>query len=232
MLLPLQFVIKQTALSKKKHSIVQSLLSMPLFQSFRTSCPQAANNRRLRFCPGCGCPFAPAELQPFERQHCTRCDYIHHLNPSPGITIILHSPEGRILIGKRAEKARYGCRWCLPGGYIEFEESFIETAHREVREETGLTIRLQGIINVVSNHLDDFHHTLVIVLLGTVVGGIEVAGDDLIELRWIDAEEHRQVPYAFEADQRIIEAFFAGNLAVLPIDQRIEQSFLETRQAR
>ena len=198
---------------------------MPLYQSFRTSGSRAANNRRLRWCPGCGFPFPTTELQPFERQQCDQCGYIHHLNPSPGITIILHSPEGRVLIGKRAKKARYGDRWCLPGGYIEYEEGFIDTAHREVREETGLEIRVEGIINVISNHLDDFHHTLVIVLLGTVVGGCEAAGDDLVELRWVDRHEHRQMPYAFEADQRIIDGFFAGNLAVLPIDRRVERTY-------
>jgi 8-oxo-dGTP pyrophosphatase MutT (NUDIX family) len=205
---------------------------MPLYQSFRSSGPQATNNRRLKFCPDCGVPFATSKLEPFERQHCLHCGYIHHLNPSPGVTIILHSSDGRVLIGKRALKARYGDRWCLPGGYIEYEESFIDTAHREVREETGLEIRGEGIINVVSNHLDDLHHTLVIILLGTVVGGCEAAGDDLVELRWVDRGEHRRIPYAFEADQRIIDSFFAGNLAVLPIDQRVEQTFAKKEASR
>lgn len=197
---------------------------MPLHQSFRSSGSKAANNRWLRYCPYCAAPFRATALQPFARQHCTRCGYIHHLNPSPGITIILHANDNTILIGKRVTKARYGGLWCLPGGYIEYEESFIETAHREVREETGLEVRLQGIVNVVSNHLDDLHHTLVIVLLGTVIGGDEAAGDDLEALRWITQEQHLQIPYAFEADQRIIDVFFSGNFSLLPIDQGAEQT--------
>lgn len=160
-----------------------------------------------------------ANLQPLKRQSCPHCGYIHFLNPSPGITIILHSSDGSILIGRRAEKARYGGLWCLPGGYIEYEESFIETAHREVWEETGLRIELEGVINVVSNQLDDRHHTLVIVLLGKAIGGKEAANDDLVALRWIDREQHLQVSYAFEADQRIIDVFFNGDYALLPIDQ-------------
>ena len=74
-------------------------------------------------------------------------------------------------MGKRCTTASYGGLWCLPGGYIEFEESFIEAAHREVFEETGLEIELEGVINVVSNLLDEQHHTLVIVLVGRVMGG-------------------------------------------------------------
>jgi len=194
----------------------------PLHQSFRSSGPTAASNRQLSYCPICGHPFTSAKLQHLQRQTCAHCGYIHFLNPSPGITIILHSPEGKVLIGKRALKARYGGLWCLPGGYIEYEESYIETAHREVWEETGLKIGIEGVINVVSNLLDDRHHTLVIVLLGKVIGGREAANDDLVELRWIDREQHLQASYAFEADQRIIDVFFDGNYALLPIDQRVE----------
>ena len=62
----------------------------------------------------------------------------------------------------------------------------LQTAHREVLEETGLKIRIEGIINVVSNHLDDLHHTLVIVLIGDVLGGYQNPQDDLTELKWID----------------------------------------------
>ena len=134
--------------------------------------------------------------------------------------------KGKVLIGKRVETARFGGQWCLPGGYIELEESFIDTAHREVREETGLDIRVQGIINVVSNRLDDCHHTLVIVLLGVVVGGNQAAGDDLIELRWVDRQQHQSMAYAFAADQRIIDAYFAGDLVVLPIDAAAEEAWL------
>ncbi|MGD9948094.1 MAG: NUDIX domain-containing protein [Desulfobulbus sp.] len=195
---------------------------MPLYQSFRTSSPKAANNRRIRYCPNCGQSFPATKLQPFERQHCSHCGFVHHLNPAPGITTILHSIDGKVLIGRRAEKGRYGNLWCLPGGYIESEESFIEAAHREVMEETGLKVCIEGVINVVSNHLDDLHHTLVIVLLGTVVGGRQTAGDDLVALRWINREEHLQIAYAFEADQRIIDVFFSGAFSVLPIDQRAE----------
>ena len=71
---------------------------------------------------------------------------------------------------------------------IKRERSFIETAHREVLEETGLAIRIKGYVNVVSNHLDDLHHTIVIVLIGDVLGGHQEPGDDLTELEWIHKE--------------------------------------------
>lgn len=185
--------------------------------SFHTSSPQATDKRRLRFCPICGAPFPDQPLKPFARQHCNACGYTHHLNPAPGTAVLVHAPDGRILIGKRTQDARYGGRWCLPGGYVEYEESYLATAHREIREETGLDIELQGIASVISNQLDDCHHTLVIVFIGVVCGGEQTPGDDLVELRWINQEEHVHLDYAFRADAEIIDSFFRGNLHILPV---------------
>ncbi|WP_319587281.1 NUDIX hydrolase [uncultured Desulfobulbus sp.] len=196
---------------------------MNLFQVFSSSGELAGNNKRLNYCPKCGADFPGKELGKFERQSCDKCGFVHYLNPSPGITIIMRSPDGKVLIGKRSENARYGNKWCLPGGYIEYEESFIETAHREVLEETGLKIRIEGIVNVVSNHLDDLHHTIVIVLIGDVLGGHQEPRDDLTELKWIDSNLHFGTIYAFEADKKIIDCYFAGNMKILPIDDRIEK---------
>jgi len=196
---------------------------MNLFQVFSNSSGLAGNNRRLRYCPHCGAPLRLNSLGRFERQKCERCDFINYLNPTPGITILIRSSDGEILIGKRSKTTRYGDKWCLPGGYIEYEESFIETAHREVFEETGLTIRIRGIVNVVSNHLDDLHHTIVIVLIGDAAGGHQAPGDDLTALQWIDRNQHEGIGYAFEADKRIIDCYFDGNMRILPIDDRIEK---------
>ncbi len=192
-----------------------------LYQVFRNSTNRARDNNKLLYCPQCGTAMGTESLPELGRQRCATCAYVHYMNPTPGVTVLIRSSEGKILIGKRVPQARYGNRWCLPGGYIEFEESFIEAAHREVLEETGVRIVMEGIVNVVSNHLDDVHHTLVIVLLATLAEGIPQARDDLSELQWIDRERHQGIPYAFEADRRIIDRYFAGNMPLLPIDKRI-----------
>lgn len=48
--------------------------------------------------------------------------------------------EGKFLMGKRIGSLGEG-NWSIPGGHLEFSESFEDTARREVLEETGLAIR-------------------------------------------------------------------------------------------
>lgn len=47
--------------------------------------------------------------------------------------------DGKFLLLQRHGSHGAGT-WAVPGGHLEFDESFEETARREVREETGLEI--------------------------------------------------------------------------------------------
>lgn len=51
---------------------------------------------------------------------------------------MLTDDEGRILVLDRTDPSWPGI--CFPGGHVEPGESFVESAIREVQEETGLTI--------------------------------------------------------------------------------------------
>lgn len=59
--------------------------------------------------------------------------------------------DGKFLVGKRVSSHGHGT-WSVPGGHLEFGESWEECAKREVLEETGLTIhniRLLAVTNDV-----------------------------------------------------------------------------------
>lgn len=56
-----------------------------------------------------------------------------------GIGVLVFK-DGKFLMGKRMGSHGQGS-WSVPGGHLEFGESFEDTAKREVLEETGLTIQ-------------------------------------------------------------------------------------------
>lgn len=71
-----------------------------------------------------------------------------------GVGVILIK-NGKILLGKRhpnEKKAgsafKSAGQWSLPGGKIEFGETFEEAAIREVKEETGISISKPTLISV------------------------------------------------------------------------------------
>ena len=173
--------------------------------------------RGYRYCPICGSGLEGTDNGGRQRPRCADCGWVHHVNPFPGVAVLVHD-EGRILIGRR-RKGGYGQdHWCLPGGFIEFEENFLTAAKREVEEETGLLVAIESVVNVTCNYLAPWLHTLAVVLLANVTGGEAAAGDDIVQLRWLSPDD--ALPeMAFEADAYIIERYRAGQLVHLPVDQ-------------
>lgn len=54
---------------------------------------------------------------------------------------------GRVLLGRRVDNGQ----WALPGGAINVGESGPEAAIRETREETGLEIKIVGLVGVYTD---------------------------------------------------------------------------------
>jgi phosphatase NudJ len=46
------------------------------------------------------------------------------------------------------QERKYGSAWAIPGGRVEPGESFVDAALREVQEEAGVPVRLDGILRV------------------------------------------------------------------------------------
>ncbi|MFW5785681.1 MAG: NUDIX domain-containing protein [bacterium] len=165
----------------------------------------------LRYCPYCG---AETEEPLLHRLRCDTCGRRIFRNPDPG-TVILVEREDKLLLGRRA--AGYGAgTWGLPGGFVEYDEDFLAGARREVREESGLDVTIDAIVNVTSNLLRPQLHTIAIVVLAHPVGGAEMPGDDLDLLEWFD--RHRELPpLAFDADAHIIQVWKERGLAQIPV---------------
>ena len=171
---------------------------------------------QFEYCPSCGTQLALVEKGGKQRPACLNCGFVQFRNPVPGAVVVIEK-DGHVLLGKRRGSFGKG-KWGLPQGYIEYDEDFLTAAIREVKEETGLDVKIRSIINVVSNLLSPRLHTLAIVLLAGVNAGELKAGDDLETLDWFPLPG--PLPeMAFDADELIIRRVQNTNLEEsLPVD--------------
>ena len=105
--------------------------------------------------------------------------------------------DDQVLIIKRG-KAPFLGQWSIPGGGLEFGEKVTDAVIREVREETGLEVKLIGLLDVFDaipepghdQPEDDFvTHTVIIDYVGEWVSGDPVAGDDAAEAEFVSIDE-------------------------------------------
>ncbi|WP_248961774.1 NUDIX domain-containing protein [Sphaerisporangium perillae] len=68
-----------------------------------------------------------------------------------GVTGVVRDAEGRVLLVKHRFWSE-GRQWGLPGGYAKKAETFENTLVREVREETGLEIRVRSLLFLKSGY--------------------------------------------------------------------------------
>lgn len=73
--------------------------------------------------------------------------------------------------------------WLLPGGSVRYGRSIAESAKEEVREETGLQIRIQQILMINESISPDRHrHIINIYFLGEILGGeLKVGRTDILQ---------------------------------------------------
>ena len=110
-----------------------------------------------------------------------RCPQCHHpipvyKNPTPTVDIIIEINNGIVLIERKNEP--HG--WALPGGFVDYGESYETAAIREAQEETGLTVELVRQFHTYSNpERDPRQHTASTVFIATADGTPQGADDAL-----------------------------------------------------
>ncbi len=155
----------------------------------------------VRFCRGCGGELEARLVGDRMRPVCRHCGTATYFNPAVGVAVVLRDTEGRVLLGRR--RGSYGGQWCIPCGYVEWEEDVRAAAAREFREETGLDVVVGDVVAVHSNFHNAAQHTVGIWFEGTVIGGTLEADDDLDEVAFFDPSAPPE-PLAFATDVLVL----------------------------
>ncbi|MDP2055970.1 MAG: NUDIX hydrolase [Acidobacteriota bacterium] len=167
-------------------------------------------NPPYKFCPVCGSPLEPRVLKVTEpkRLVCTNraCGFVFYLDPKIAVGTIIRVNEGRqIVLVRRAIEPGYG-KWVFPGGYVDRGEEITLAAIREAREEVGLDVRLDHLVNIYSYA---GRAPVIIVYAATKMSGELAVDDEGIEAREFDLDAIPWDDLAFRSTNEALRDYLA-----------------------
>ena len=134
------------------------------------------------------------------RPICPQCGWIHFVDPKVAAAVLVEQ-DGRVLLVRRTNEPFRGL-WTLPAGFVNGGEDPAEAAARECLEETGLTVHVTRVLEVIAGREHDRGADFIIVYHAEVVSGLLAADDDADAVEWFTRDA--LPPLAFKATQRIL----------------------------
>jgi len=104
------------------------------------------------------------------------------------VSCLVRNSAGQILLIRHPRRG-----WELPQGHVESGEDLLTAATREVREETGIEIRIDRLAAVFSK-LEPEPSAVIFGFLGTAAGGQPTTSEESLEVGWFAPEEARGMP--------------------------------------
>lgn len=119
--------------------------------------------------------------------------------------------QGRALLVRRGAPPLQG-EWSIPGGMLETGETIMEGVRRELAEETGVEVRVNGLIEVFERiSLDEAgkhkYHYVVLDYYCDAIRGEPRAGSDAAEVAWV-SEKDLDAYALSTAARRVIQKAF------------------------
>lgn len=147
-----------------------------------------------------------------EKMHTVRTDYYYRddapeansIRPAAAVAI-LNSKRELLMLHRNDNK-----KWTMPGGTLEFGESMTECALREVREESGLDVKILDIIGTYTNpnirvaYSDgEVRQEFTIVYYGEALNYDVSLDDESSQFQWVPLDEVIRLPLADSQKRRI-----------------------------
>jgi len=167
-----------------------------------------------RFCPRCGGALERRRLKATEpeRPVCTRCGFVFYIDPKIAVGTIIDTSGGRLVLVRRAIEPGYG-KWVFPGGYVDRGELLTAAAIREAREECGLDVRLDGLVNIYSY---PGRAPVIVVYAATAIGGMLCVDDECLESAEFTAASIPWDNLAFRSTRDGLRDYLGGARHAIP----------------
>jgi ADP-ribose pyrophosphatase YjhB (NUDIX family) len=160
-----------------------------------------------QFCPRCGGALERRVLKATEpeRPVCARCGFVFYIDPKIAVGTIVETSGGLVLV-RRAIEPGYG-KWVFPGGYVDRGEPLTSAAIREAREECGLDVRLDGLVNIYSY---PGRAPVIVVYAATAIGGELCTDEECLETAVFDPQKIPWNELAFRSTTEGLQDYLHG----------------------
>ncbi|HSL23472.1 MAG TPA: NUDIX hydrolase [Vicinamibacterales bacterium] len=161
-----------------------------------------------RYCPVCAGRLNTRVLKTGDRERlvCSACGYVLYLDPKVAVGTIISSGNGQIVLVKRAIEPGLGL-WVFPGGYVDRGETPQVAAVREAREECGLEVRLDALVNLYAY---PGRTPIIIVYAATMTGGALCVDDEGSEAGLFGEADVPWRELAFPSTRDALRDYYAG----------------------
>jgi 8-oxo-dGTP pyrophosphatase MutT (NUDIX family) len=127
---------------------------------------------------------------------------------SAGGIVVRFTGSGPDIVLGRRQRSRDGVTWTLPKGTPDPGESIEATALREVREETGLDVRIAGTVGAIQYFFVQggtrIHKTVHYFLMQATGGDTANHDDEFDEVRWVPLSDASGL-MSYETERSIVE---------------------------
>ena len=159
-----------------------------------------ARDSQIKFCPRCGAEVTHADKFGMLRAVCPQCGWIHFIDPKVAAAVLVEH-DGRVLLVRRANDPFRGL-WTLPAGFVNGGEDPAQAAARECLEETGLSVRVMRVLDVIAGREHERGADFIIVYHAEVIEGELAPADDADASEWFTRDKLPSL--AFKATQKIL----------------------------
>jgi 8-oxo-dGTP diphosphatase len=156
------------------------------------------------YCPRCATLLTQEMLYGKMRPVCSACGWIHFVDPKVAAAVLVEQ-GGRVLLVRRVNEPFRG-QWTLPAGFINSGEDPAEAAARECMEETGLSVQVSRVLDIISGREHPRGADFIIVYRAEIVSGELRADDDADAVEWFSRDQ--LPPLAFRATQIVLQSFY------------------------
>jgi 8-oxo-dGTP diphosphatase len=160
-------------------------------------------------CINCGAPLVMREIEGRQLEACPHDDFVLWRDPKVATAVVVED-RGGIVLGRRAIEPAYGL-WCLPGGFVNDDESPQEAAERECREEIGAAVRVTGLIGVYHVAKQDAPSLIGVGYSARLADGERLeAGAEMLEVGVFQLDA--LPPLAFPSHRQVVSEFIRSRV--------------------